>query len=168
MFTSIDKYLLHDLYLLQGEYVKLMKFWISPNKTNQGYALITDYAVFLFRIELHNMYGVGNLYFLIMNGYRDMELDKLNFSEIHAGVLENIFLMKTTVEHNVRSEKNFVDIESSLLLEFEANRKYLVHPQEGSVQTTHSEHVDEILDQMNKYELSESRRAERQFTFPLL
>lgn len=163
MITEVSDYIVYELAELKGENVKFCRYEYYDSDFNEGFVLVSDYNSFFIRVETKIVDEKHDVHFLIIKAFQNIEIDEaFSFTTITEGLLSDVTFMKSTVSGMVINSQIIQDIttESSLLIEFDDERRILIHPDEQLFSSTgYTCHMDDILDVMNDKRLGKSRQA---------
>ena len=165
MLTEVSDYIVYELAELKGEKVRFCRYKYYDSDFNEGYVLVSDYNSFFIRVETKIVDDKHDVHFLIVKAFQNIEIDEaFSFTPLSEGYLLDVTFMKSTISGMVINNQLIQDIvtESAVLIEFDEEKRVLVHPEEKLFSSTgYTENIDDILDVINEKQLGKSRQVKK-------
>ena len=159
MITDISNFTLFELASIRGEKVSLCRYQYYNSEFNEGYVIYSESFYFFVRIRTQVIEDEHEVHFLVVKDFHNCEInDAFKFTPIFTGVLKDIILFKSNRKLQLSTNQPEVTTETSLLLEFEKDEKFLIYPKTGMfTNTSYSRGTDDILETIWAQKLSQSR-----------
>jgi hypothetical protein len=159
MLTDISNYTLYELASIRGEMVSLCRYQYYNSEFNEGYVIYSESFYFFVRVRTQIIEDRHEVHFLVVKDFHNCEInDAFKFTPIFTGMLKDIILFKSKRKLELSSRQPEVITETSLLLEFDQDEKFLIYPKTGLFSnTSFLRGTDSILETIWSEKLRQSR-----------